>query len=248
MCHVKHISDLVRPQSHTACSRGRAPVLMSFDTQCRIGLDMLSEENLRRLLLPFGLELDPGQLASLLTYLNLLLRWNRRINLTGIREPEQCVTRLFGESLYLARWVDLHGQLLDVGSGAGFPGLALKIAFPALSVTLLEPVAKKRAFLKEVARACSLDGVEVRGERLETYIRSIAAPCFDAATSRAVGHYDQFVPAVVHCLKPKGTLFLWLARDQGAALRQINAPVEWQSPLRIPLRDTGEIWWATKNG
>jgi len=215
-----------------------------------IGLEMLNEENARRLLLPFGLDLNSAQLACLLTYLHLLLRWNRRINLTAIRDPEQCVTRLFGESLYLARWVELRGRLLDVGSGAGFPGLTLKIAFPALAATLLEPVAKKRAFLKEAARACQLDAVEVRGERLETFARLERSrrAGFDAATSRAVGHYDEFVPCVLRCLKPEGSLFLWLTHEQGSRLGQIKAPVEWQTPLRIPLTEKGEIWCGIKKG
>jgi len=207
---------------------------------------MLSEENVRRLLLPFGLDLSSGQLASLLTYLNLLLRWNRKINLTAIRDPEQCVTRLFGECLYLSRWAELRGRLLDVGSGAGFPALTLKILFPTLSATLLEPVAKKRAFLKEVTRACQMDGVEVRGERLETYCPSHAGPKFDSATSRALGHYEKLVPTALRCLQPGGSLFLWVTHDQGAALSRIKAPVEWQVPLRIPLSEKGEIWWGTR--
>ena len=86
---------------------------------------MLSEARARTLLEPFQLNLTSEQVRDLLTYLELLLSWNRRINLTGVRSAEECITRHFGESLYLARSVPLEGRLLDIGSGAGFPGLAL---------------------------------------------------------------------------------------------------------------------------
>src|SRR3990172_6627889 len=121
---------------------------------------MLSVSRVSNLLEPFGLDLHRHQIEQVRAYLELLMRWNQRINLTAIRTPEGCATRHFGESLYLARWVELRGKLLDIGSGAGFPGLALKICSPELAVTLLEPVAKKRAFLKEVARACGFSEVE----------------------------------------------------------------------------------------
>ena len=133
---------------------------------------MLDETRLRQLLEPFGLDLSSTQLGQTLAYLHLLLHWNQKINLTAIRNPEECVTRHFGESLFLARHVQLRGDLLDIGSGAGFPGLALKIASPEIPVTLLEPVAKKRAFLKEVARVCGFHQVAVRGERLEDLVRA----------------------------------------------------------------------------
>jgi 16S rRNA (guanine527-N7)-methyltransferase len=207
---------------------------------------MLSEESARRLLFPFGLNLNSSQLAQLLTYLDLLLRWNRKINLTAIRDPEACVSRHFGESLYLARWVELGGRLLDVGSGAGFPGLALKIAFPSLSVTLLEPVAKKRAFLKEAARACEMALVEVRRERLNDFLRLQPQLDFDAATARAVGHLDELFPLACQCLKPGGSIFLWMSQQQGEELSGRKHGVDWGSPIPIPLSHQREIRCGTR--
>ncbi len=131
----------------------------------------MSESEVRELLRPFGLPLTSDEMNRLQAYLELLLRWNSRINLTSVRDARECVTRHFGESLYLSRFVHLEGRLLDIGSGAGFPGLALKITFPKLHVTLLEPAGKKRAFLKEVARACEMDLVEVRSERLSEFAK-----------------------------------------------------------------------------
>src|SRR5215831_7137034 len=134
-----------------------------------VSSDILSAKRASDLLVPFGVTLSAIQLDRLLAYLGVLRLWKQRINLTAVRDPAECLTRHFGESLYLSRWVDLRGRSLDVGSGAGFPGLALKIVAPDLDVVLLEPVAKKRAFLKEVTRVCKLESVEVRAERYESY-------------------------------------------------------------------------------
>jgi len=201
---------------------------------------VLTELRVRELLRPFGLDLNPGQVAQTISYLQLLLRWNQKINLTAIRDPEECVTRHFGESLFLARHAELRGGLLDIGSGAGFPGLALKIAVPTLAVTLLEPVAKKRAFLKEAARACGFHSVEVRGERLEEFVRS-RPPYFDFATSRAVGKLQTLVPLATECLGPGGSIYLWMTRDSATGLGSLEPGMAWGEPLAIPLSRDGVI-------
>ena len=207
---------------------------------------MLDEARLQQLLEPFGLDISPTQANQILAYLHLLLRWNQKINLTAIRDPEECVTRHFGESLFIARHVQLHGDLLDIGSGAGFPGLALKIAFPWISVTLLEPVAKKRAFLKEAARACGFRQVDVREERLEDWVRASPALAFDFATMRAVGNLEGLVPLAAQCIKPSGNVLLWLTQDQATGLASIECGLTWSEPLPIPLSRSGGIWRGAK--
>ena len=209
---------------------------------------VIDETRLRQLLEPFGLTLSSAQAHQILAYLHLLLRWNQKINLTAIRDPEESVTRHFGESLFLARHVQLYGDLLDIGSGAGFPGLALKIAAPRISVTLLEPVAKKRAFLKEAARVCGFRQVEVRGERLEDLVRATPAPAFDFATMRAVGNLEVLAPLAARCLKPNGSLCLWLTQDQTAGLGSIECGLTWSEPLPVPLSRASEIWLGLKPG
>jgi 16S rRNA (guanine527-N7)-methyltransferase len=201
---------------------------------------------LRKLLEPFGLDLSSIQQEQVLAYLQLLLRWNEKINLTAIRNPEECVTRHFGESLFLAGHYQLKGELLDIGSGAGFPGLALKIIFPVLSLTLLEPVAKKRAFLKEAARVCGFSGVAVLGERLEALASAKRLHTFDFSTMRAVGNLESFVPLAAQLLKPGGSLLLWLSQDQASGLAGIESGLTWGKPLPIPLTRTGEIWQGIK--
>jgi 16S rRNA (guanine527-N7)-methyltransferase len=208
---------------------------------------VLSEVRLRQLLEPFGLNLTSPQASQTLAYSDLLSRWNQKINLTAIRDPEECVLRHFGESLFIARHAPLQGALLDIGSGAGFPGLALKIPFPALAVTLLEPVAKKRAFLKEAARVCGFTQIQMRAERLEEFLLTVPTPRFDFATSRAVGKLERLVPQATDCLKPGGSILLWLTRDQGQRLRNIDHRLTWNEPLHIPLTRTGEIWCGAKS-
>jgi 16S rRNA (guanine527-N7)-methyltransferase len=208
---------------------------------------MISENQIRELLAPFGLPLTSEHVKRLQVYLELLLRWNAKINLTAIRSAEECVTRHFGESLYLVRFAELEGRLLDIGSGAGFPGLALKITSPSLQVTLLEPVGKKRAFLKEVARACEMDLVEVRSERLSEFVKQQIQneqhQRFDAATSRAVGRLAGLIPEAAKCLKEAAGLYLWLSHDQHEEVRRSSKGwIAWTTPIALPLAKNREIW------
>jgi 16S rRNA (guanine527-N7)-methyltransferase len=208
--------------------------------------NVLGNDDVCKLLVPFDLQLGSGQIDQIATYLELLLRWNKKINLTAIRTPEECVTRHFGESLYLGRTVALSGTLLDVGSGAGFPGLALRIVFPQLLTTLLEPVAKKRAFLKEAARACGIAPVDVRPERLDDFIAQCEAPRFDTITARAVGRLDRLIPQALEVLKPGGKICLWVSRAQTGELDKFQGKIQWGEPIRLPLGREREIWVGKK--
>src|SRR6202022_891918 len=99
----------------------------------------------------------PGQLwAQLSTYLDLLLKWNARTNLTAIREPEEIVRRHFGESLFAGRQLGTCKTLLDFGSGAGFPGVPIQLLRPEIQVTLAESQNKKATFLRELVRTLGL--------------------------------------------------------------------------------------------
>lgn len=193
----------------------------------------------------FGISLGLRQLEQIASYMDLLTRWNRAINLTAILDHGEIVTRHFAESIYITRFVALEGAILDVGSGAGFPGLAIKIARPELRVVLLEPVAKKRAFLKEVVRECKLDQVEVSGSRVEDYCAK-ALIRFESATVRAVGNLPMILPATARCLKRSGSVFLWLAGDEGPqyALEDSGCSelFRWSEPTPLPMSRDRKIW------
>jgi 16S rRNA (guanine527-N7)-methyltransferase len=202
---------------------------------------MLSGPGVRELLKPFAVALSEHQIEQVLTYLDLLLRWNQKINLTGIRTPQECVTRHFGESFIVSHAIPLAGTLLDVGSGAGFPGLALKIFRPELSATLLEPVGKKRAFLREVINTCRLTSIKVSGSTIEELSRQEQCEAFDLVTIRAVGKLRQLLPHAMNCLKANGHLCLWVGSEQAWEMMRTESLVEWIPPVPIPLSQKRQI-------
>jgi 16S rRNA (guanine527-N7)-methyltransferase len=126
----------------------------------------LTTQKIARLLQDYYPEPTEELLAQLSVYLDLLLKWNARTNLTAIRDPEEIVCRHFGESLFVATHLPECATLLDLGSGAGFPGLPIQLARPALRVTLAESQNKKASFLREAVRTLGLS-TEVWADRVE---------------------------------------------------------------------------------
>ncbi len=124
----------------------------------------------------------PHLCAQLAVYLELILKWNARINLTAIRTPEEIVRRHFGESLFAGAHLGTCGTLLDFGSGAGFPGIPIQLLRPDIAVTLAESRSKKAAFLQEASRSLNLP-TEVWAGRVEAMP---ASRRFDAVSLRAV--------------------------------------------------------------
>src|SRR5437870_11009420 len=133
--------------------------------------DGLSLDQIARALSPYIRKTVSGpQLVSIAAYLALVKEWNQTIPLTSIEENSEIVAQHFGESMFASSLVPMErGRLADVGSGAGFPGVPLKIASPELRLTLVEPNAKKCAFLREVQLVLGLSGVEVIRSRYEDF-------------------------------------------------------------------------------
>jgi 16S rRNA (guanine527-N7)-methyltransferase len=158
----------------------------------------LPESRIVTLLAPYiGDAPVPANLyAQLSTYLDLLIRWNARTNLTAIREPERMVERHFGESLFcglqLASRLTPTSTLLDFGSGAGFPGLPIQLLLPELRVTLAESQNKKASFLHEATRSLNLGHTKVWAKRVEDLP---AEAVFDAVTLRAVDRMELAITA-----------------------------------------------------
>lgn len=132
------------------------------------------------------LELPAEQLESIVKYLNLLNKWNRKINLTGTRDEGELGTHHAVDSLAVVGHVPAAAvRLIDVGSGAGFPGVMVAIVQPGLRVTALEPNQKKHAFLATVRRELGLSNLEPRSQRLEEHLGEPLFQPYDVAVSRA---------------------------------------------------------------
>ena len=186
------------------------------------------------LLVPYlGAEkLAPGQLEQVSTYLDLLLKWNARINLTSVRRPEEILTRHFGESFFAARHLGLGDQgtsLIDLGSGAGFPGLPIKLYAPVLAVTLIESNQKKATFLREVIRAITFIDIDVYAGRAEDFPGKAAT-----VTLRAVEKPQRALAAAARLIAPGGRLALLVGAAQAAEFRGLLPGFSWALPIALP--------------
>ena len=191
--------------------------------------------------------LTPPQLEQVRAYLELLIKWNQKTNLTSLRKPEEIIRRHFGESLFLAavlvqtnllraRPGHSAGGLVDVGSGAGFPGIPIKLYIPYLSTTLIESQNKKATFLKEVIRNLKLVDIEVFNGRAEDWTRAGSRQA-EIVTLRAVEHFDDVLPTAARLVAPHGHLALLLGEKQLDTARKLLPSFEWQAPYPLPLSD-----------
>ena len=155
------------------------------------------------LLEPFFPAPPPLLIGQLSTYLDLLVKWNARMNLSAIREPTEIVRRHFGESLFLARHLPPCKTLLDLGSGAGFPGLPVQLAHPHVEVTLSESQNKKASFLREVLRVLELP-TQVWAGRVEDLPGEAR---FDVVTLRAVDNPMRALELAHRKIVPGGLIF-----------------------------------------
>ena len=200
----------------------------------------MDSERISQRLQPFlTTPLSPEQLSYISIYIDLLLRWNDRVNLTAIRKPEEIVSRHFGESLFVARHLfptpprntlTAAARLIDIGSGAGFPGLAIKIWSPDLHATLIESNHKKATFLREAIRSLTLTNVDVYAERAEDFPTAA-----ELVTLRAVERFELILPTAERLVSAKGRLALLIGTAQAARARELTPKLLWLEPIPIPL-------------
>lgn len=196
----------------------------------------LTDRAIAASLVPFGVRVTTSQVNQVRIYTSLLIKWNQSLNLTSITDPHDIVTRHFGESALAAQYLGpLHGRLADVGSGAGFPGLALKIFRPDLDVTLIESNSRKCVFLKEITRSIGFSGVHVSRARVEDLANVTAM--YDFVTARAFGHFNTLLVWTRHALSPGGEILLWLGAVDAERISSISG-WDWRLPVQIPLSES----------
>lgn len=180
------------------------------------------------------MRLSLSQTEKISAYLDLLVKWNAKTNLTAIRDPEEMVRRHFGESLFAAahmysQSVTKSETLIDFGSGAGFPGIPIKIYAPEVNVTLIESQNKKATFLREVIRALGLKHIQVHTGRAEQ-----SGLTASTVTMRAVEKFEQSLPVAASLLEQGGRLALLIGAAQVEKAKSLVPSMQWKEAVRIP--------------
>jgi len=191
-----------------------------------------TDEQIATALSLFQVRLSDVQTAQVREYVRLLLKWNQSVSLTSVLDPMEIVARHFGESMFVSCLIPVENcRLADLGSGAGFPGLALKIASPTLQVKLIESNKKKCAFLSEVVRSLALTHVEILSDRFED-IRT-SNDFAELITARALGGFTRILTWSKRALSPRGHLILWLGGEDSSQVSSAPGWL-WQPAVRIP--------------
>ncbi len=162
-----------------------------------------------------NLLLTETQIQQFVSYARLLKEWNEKMNLTGITEFEEVLDKHFYDSLLISFNISLQGSLCDVGAGAGFPSIPLKIAYPDLNVTILEPLKKRVVFLNAVIAELKLEKITCYSERAEDFVIN-HRQSFDFVTARAVANLNILSELCIPFVKMDG-YFIAMKGSQGVS-------------------------------
>jgi 16S rRNA (guanine527-N7)-methyltransferase len=192
----------------------------------------LSEATIRRALGEFSITVEEKQVLLIQKYMVILQRWNEKLNLTAIRDPLEILYRHFCESMFAGVAVPItSGRLADVGSGAGFPGIPLKILRPELELFLVESNIKKGTFLAEVLRELELTNARVLISRYEELFEELAP--LDYVCCRALGEFEGFLGWAACDRLEAQRVLLWIGgRDLNEVLK--SPSWEWGEAIAVP--------------
>ena len=187
---------------------------------------------IRRAMDEFKVPAYDQQALQVQEYIKLLLTWNDKVNLTAIRDPLEILYRHFCESMFAAVSVPIEGgRLADVGTGAGFPGLALKIFKPGLRVFLVESNLKKATFLLEVIRELGLTDAQVLVQRYQDLGEELAP--LDFVCARALGEFPEFLEWAHKYQVMAKQVLLWVGARDLPDIQRVRG-WKWQEPIAVP--------------
>lgn len=192
----------------------------------------LAAETIGQALARFQIPVDEKQVGLLQRYMEILLRWNEKLNLTAIRDPLEILYRHFCESMFAVPAIPIKsGRLADIGSGAGFPGIPAKILCPEIELFLVESNIKKGTFLAEVIRELEIDHTRVLISRYEELSEELAP--LDYVCSRALGNFEEFLKWAASEQLSARRIVLWIGgRDLEEARKSLAW--EWGAPIPVP--------------
>jgi 16S rRNA (guanine527-N7)-methyltransferase len=191
-----------------------------------------SESTIRKALSEFQIDVNTDQVVQIQEYIRLLLVWNEKVNLTAIRDPLEILYRHFCESMFATKVVDLgECRLADIGTGGGFPGLAMKILLPEAQIVLVESNIKKATFLAEVVRALEIFGTNVLVSRYEELGEEIAP--IDFLLARALGQFEVFLKWAASEKVDAKKVILWLGASDVEEVRK-SPRWAWEPAVTVP--------------
>lgn len=205
----------------------------------------MTQEQFKESLLELNIKVTDNQLEKLENYYKLLIEWNEKINLTGITKKEEVYLKHYYDCLNICRIIDLNNinTLCDVGTGAGFPGMVLKIMFPNLKVTLVDSLQKRLNFLQIVKEELNLTDIEIIHTRAEEYATK-NREIFDVVTARAVAPLNILIEYCLPLVKLNGYFIPLKANideeinNSQNALRQLNSNIEKIIEFTLPIENS----------
>lgn len=197
-------------------------------------MNALSTSEIRSALSVYGYSATSEYCEKVRVYVDLLLRWNRKVALTSVTEPREILSFHFGESLFgmkVAGMGDVENcRLADLGAGAGFPGMPIAMSLHAMNVTLIESNGKKAAFLAEIKRELRLENVSIHKGRAED-VSDVEK--FEFVTARALGSHEDWLLWSAKRLTQDGRVVLWLNSEGVQKCGRIPG-WKWADPAKIP--------------
>lgn len=185
--------------------------------------EQIMTENLKQL----DIELSNVQIEQFYNYMNILIEWNKVMNLTGITEPKEVIIKHFIDSLTVLNKIHKQSKIIDVGTGAGFPGIPIKIAFPETEVVLLDSLNKRINFLTEVIEKLQLKNIKTIHGRAEDYGKDkIYREKYDIAIARAVAPLNILLEYLMPFVKVNGKCICMKGSNSEEEIKNSNNAIK----------------------